>query len=64
MDLIKSHMLGADQFIELILTLFLLFEQPSSKVKYSIIKIRSKIIVPLSFVSKFEGLFLIGWLIN
>ena len=34
----------------LILTLFLLFEQPSSKVKYSIIKVRSKIIVSLSFV--------------
>ena len=34
----------------LILTLFLLFEQPSSKVKYSIINIRSKIIVSLSFV--------------
>ena len=29
---------------------FLLFEQPSSKVKHSIIKIRSKIIVSLSFV--------------
>ena len=32
------------------LVLFLLFEQPSSKVKCSIIKIRSKIIVSLSFV--------------
>ena len=33
---------------------FSLFEQPSSKIKYSIIKIRSKIIVSLSFVEKFE----------
>ena len=34
------------------LTLFSLFEQPSSKIKYSIIKFRSKITVSLSFVRK------------
>ena len=38
----------------LILTLFSLFEQPSSKIKYSIIKIRWKIIVSLSLYRKFE----------
>ena len=31
---------------------FTLFERPSSKIKYSIIKIRYKIIVSLSFVQK------------
>ena len=35
-----------------VLTLFSLFEQPSSKIKYSIIKIRWKRIVSLSFVQK------------
>ena len=38
----------------LILTLFSLFEQPSSKIEYSIIKIRWKIIVSLSLYRKFE----------
>lgn len=31
---------------------FTLFERPSLKIKYSIIKIRSKIIISLSFVQK------------
>ena len=35
-----------------ILTFFSLFEQPSSKIKYSVIKIRLKIIISLSFVQK------------
>ena len=37
-----------------ILTLFLLFEQPSSKINYSIIKISSKITVSCHLHREFE----------
>ena len=46
------HNVSIASCLLLILTLFPLFEQPSSKIKYSIMKIRSKIVVCLSFEQK------------